>query len=95
MSPTKIEIKDEQLIINWDNNEITKIGLNELRKNCPCAYCNQFREAHKDSLLQVFLQDQLKIKEIKTIGSYAVGIIWKDGHNTGIFEFNKLKQLAI
>lgn len=94
MSPKKIEIKEGHLIINWDDEEISEIGLNELRKNCPCAYCNKYREAHQNSLLQVFLEDQVKIKEIKTIGSYALGIKWKDGHNTGIFEFNKLKQLS-
>jgi DUF971 family protein len=45
--------------------------------------------------LQVLLEDQIKIAEITTIGNYAVGIKWKDGHNTGIFEFSKLKELAI
>lgn len=94
MSPDKIELKDGQLIINWDDKSSSSIELNVLRRNCPCAYCNQFREHHSNSMLQVFLEDQLKIAEIKTVGSYALGIEWKDGHNTGIYEYNQLKKLA-
>jgi DUF971 family protein len=95
MQPAKIEIKNDILIISWSNREESEIELREIRKNCPCAYCSQYRQNHQDSLLQVFLEDQIKIKEIKTIGNYALGIEWQDGHHTGIFEFNKLKKLAI
>ncbi len=95
MKPTKIEIKNDTLYIKWDNDEHSEIELRELRKNCPCAYCNSYKEHHSESLLQVLLEDQIKIAEITTIGNYALGIKWKDGHNTGIFEFSKLKELAI
>ena len=35
-----------------------------------------------------------KIKDIQTVGGYAVQITWKDGHNTGIYTWENLKQLA-
>lgn len=94
MQPKKIEIKEDTLIIDWDDNDHSEIALRELRKNCPCAYCNSFREHHSESRLQVFLEDQIKVEEINTIGSYALGIKWKDGHHTGIFEYSQIKQLA-
>lgn len=94
MQPTKIEIKNDTLIMDWDNDEHTQIALRELRKNCPCVYCNSYREHHSESRLQVFLEEQIKISEINIVGSYALSIKWKDGHHTGIFEFSQLKELA-
>lgn len=91
MQLSKIEIINDKLIIHWSNNENSEIEIRELRKNCPCVYCNQFREAHQNSRLQVYMEDQLKISDIKIMGNYALRIQWKDGHNTGIFEYNKLK----
>jgi DUF971 family protein len=34
-----------------------------------------------------------KIKSIDTVGDYAIQIIWKDGHNTGIYSWEYLKIL--
>ena len=34
-----------------------------------------------------------KIKNIELVGSYAVQITWKDGHNTGIYSWEYLKKL--
>ena len=34
-----------------------------------------------------------KIKNITTVGGYAIQITWKDGHNTGIYTYEYLLQL--
>lgn len=94
MTPTKLEIKDKKLQIVWDDNSTSEISLKRLRINCPCAYCSKEREEQSKSYIPLFSEEQLKITEIKPVGSYALGIKWEDGHNTGIFEFNQLKQLS-
>jgi DUF971 family protein len=34
-----------------------------------------------------------EVKNIEVVGEYAIQITWKDGHNTGIFSWDYLKQL--
>ena len=94
MNPTKIQIKDSSLFIDWDDGDSTEISLKKLRRNCPCAYCSKDREEESDSYIPIYSDHQIAISEIHTIGSYAIGVKWKDGHNTGIFEFSHLKNLS-
>jgi len=94
MTPTKLEIKDKKLQIVWDDHSTSEISLKKLRINCPCAHCGKEREEQSKSYIPLFSEEQLKIAEIKPVGSYALGIKWEDGHNTGIYEFNQLKQLS-
>ena len=35
-----------------------------------------------------------KITAIKPVGGYGIQISWKDGHNTGIYTWEYLMQLA-
>ncbi len=94
MSPTKIEIQNNYLIINWDDEKTSKIKLTNLRKNCPCALCISEKEKQGSKYIPLYSGDELKVTEIKVVGHYAVGINWKDGHNTGIYEFAHLKSLS-
>lgn len=94
MNPTKIQIKDSNFFIDWDDGDSSEISLQELRRNCPCAYCSKDREEKRDSYLPIYSDQQVAISEINTVGSYAIGVKWKDGHNTGIFEFSHLKNLT-
>jgi len=33
------------------------------------------------------------VKNIETVGEYAIQITWKDGHNTGIYTYEYLLEL--
>ncbi len=94
MQPIKIQCNDVKLIINWNDGEKSEITLKKLRRNCPCAYCSKDREEESDTYIPIYSDFQTAVEEINIVGSYAVGVKWKDGHNTGIFEFNHLKRLA-
>lgn len=39
------------------------------------------------------MKSQITLKEIRPVGSYAVNLIWEDGHNTGIYEFARLAAM--
>lgn len=95
MQPKKIKIKDKNILsIHWDDNELSEINLKKLRKLCPCATCIAEREMQSSSYIPIFSGSQLQIKDISIVGNYALSILWNDGHNTGIFEFPFLKNLA-
>ena len=95
MKPDKIKVLDNKsLIIYWDNDEESKIDLKLLRNQCPCATCISERDSRSKTFIPLFLSDQLTVDAIEVIGSYAIQIKWRDGHNTGIYEFPFLMNLA-
>lgn len=93
MIPRKINIKENFLVITWDNGRDSNYKLANLRKACPCAVCNSERENHGSSYIPIYTGDQLRISDIKIMGNYGMNIIWKDGHDTGIYEFDQLSKL--
>ncbi len=38
--------------------------------------------------------EMYKIKNIETVGGYAIQITWKDGHDTGIYSWDYIKKLT-
>ena len=97
MIPKTIKLKDKSsLEIIWEDESLSSIGLKYLRDECPCATCKgetvllkTFRPPAKKMIsLEMYL-----IKNIETVGEYAVQITWKDGHNTGIYTYDYLRVL--
>ncbi len=95
MSPKKIQIKEKKfLIVDWDDNSNSAIKLYNLRHYCPCAICNAEKEERSKTYIPIYSNEQLTVSQISMVGQYAVGITWKDGHNTGIYEFKELLKLS-
>ena len=36
----------------------------------------------------------LKMLHVEEVGTYAIRIDWSDGHNTGIYSFDHLRQIC-
>ena len=95
MRPVLIKtIGKESIFIRWDDGEESSIAVQTLRRFCPCATCSSFREGESKNFIPLYFHDQLTITKLTEVGNYAVSISWKDGHNTGIYEFPYLKSLA-
>lgn len=93
MLPTSIKIVEKDYLkIEWSDNNISVINLSTLRHNCPCALCASEKENRGDKYFPIYSAEELTISNINIIGNYALGITWKDGHNTGIYEFDYLKK---
>ena len=82
------------LFVKWDDGSENRIKLADLRRNCPCALCAAEREEQGSLYIPIFSDEQLTINNIELVGNYAVGISWKDNHNTGIYNFEQLKRLS-
>ncbi|HSP87762.1 MAG TPA: DUF971 domain-containing protein [Ignavibacteriaceae bacterium] len=95
MIPVQIKIVDKKILfIKWKDESESTIDLIKLRRLCPCATCLTERERQSKSYIPLLNENQLKVTNINQVGSYAIGISWKDGHNTGIYEYPFLKKLA-
>jgi DUF971 family protein len=94
MKPAKITIlNDTKLKLSWKNGDEKVFSLQYLRKNCPCASCAKERSEWSESFIPLFMKSQITVKEIRPVGSYALNILWEDGHNTGIYEFARLATM--
>jgi DUF971 family protein len=95
MFPLEIKVKEKKyLYIKWNDGTETWIKLANLRINCPCAVCSAERQNQGNKYIPIYSDTQLNIRTIEIVGSYAVAISWSDDHNTGIFDFNYLKNLS-
>ena len=94
MKPKKIKVRDNEFLdVTWDDNLLRSIKLSNLRNFCPCAICHAEKEEWSDTYIPLFTKEQLKIKKINTVGTYAIGIEWEDGHNTGLYDYEYLISL--
>jgi DUF971 family protein len=93
MIPIKISIKDKRFLnIQWDDATESMLALANLRKNCPCANCLKERENQKPNYIPLLSSVHLTLKDIKVVGNYAVQLVWQDGHDSGIYSYEKLKN---
>ncbi len=94
MKPIKIKVRENQYLdITWENEEVKSIKLSNLRNACPCAICNAEKDEWSKTYIPLYTLAQLKIKNINIVGTYAIGIEWGDGHNTGLYDYEYLYNL--
>ena len=87
------------LQIEWSNGQISEHSAAQLREVCPCASCREKRNAQSapTGQLPVLSIEETKPTEIagiKPVGNYAYGIQFNDGHDTGIFTLEFLRELG-
>jgi len=100
VQPIKLEIApSDRLRIVWSDGQTREYPFRELRDRCPCATCREKRSAppKPPALLPVLSAAEtrpLKILSMKPVGSYAYSIGFSDGHDTGIFTLEFLRELG-
>ena len=98
--PTNIRISEQnRLQIEWDDGVTLEYGFRELRDICPCATCREKRRSDDKppELLPVLSAAEarpMRILEMKPVGNYAYTIHFSDGHDTGIFQFDLLREIG-
>ena len=94
--PTRIERGDNSLTVQWKDTSQSELSYRLLRERCPCAHCNATRSG-KDPfhiLPTADFFEKLSLVDIQRVGRYAVRLVWSDGHRTGIYTFEFLRELS-
>jgi DUF971 family protein len=98
--PTKLEMTAAgKLRIVWSDGEVREYSIGELRDKCPCATCREKRNAPPPpaTSLPILSMEEaapLRITAMNPVGRYAYGIDFSDGHDTGIFTLESLRELG-
>jgi DUF971 family protein len=84
---------DTELAITWSDHHRSVYPAKYLRENCRCAVCIDEMTGRKLLDPSTIPQD-IKPLKISYVGRYAIHIQWSDGHSTGIYSFDQLRQLC-
>ena len=97
-----LKTSHRELEIVWDDEVHQVIPFRVLRSECPCATCREKAigkaEESKANLgmlpvLSAAEAKPLDILSMRPVGNYAYNIEFSDGHNSGIFTFEFLREL--
>jgi DUF971 family protein len=89
--------KDLQLEIRWSDGLESVYPVRFLRAKCPCAACREFRDKAAKTRLMVLNSTHdgpIVATSAQMVGNYAIRIDFSDGHVTGIYSFEYLRELA-
>ena len=100
-APTELsQPTEDTLRIQWDDGLVADIPVARLRERCPCATCREKRQANVTKgpellpVLDAREAQPTRIAAMKPVGNYAYSIEFNDGHNTGIFTLEFLRELS-
>lgn len=101
--PKAVNINDDgTLSIVWMDGKTTRHSMAQLRKDCPCAHCRIEREklSKPGPILRVIdssapTPKQAQVVEFSPVGRYALAFLFNDGHSTGIYTFEFLRETAL
>ena len=80
------------LIVIWNDRKRSEFVVRDLRLNCPCAVCvNEW--TGKKMLRADDVPQDVRPLRIFSVGRYAMGVEWSDGHSTGIFGYDYMRRL--
>ena len=93
-TPTKIKkVSPGELMIIWADGNESHFPAPVLRRECPCASCRDEITGAR-ILLPIHVPDELQFRRVDLVGQYALQFEWTDGHHTGIFSFDYLRDIA-
>jgi DUF971 family protein len=108
VQPTRLALAGEdRLLIEWSDGQKREYTFRQLRDNCPCATCREKRSQPTEAapaksaggfiglpVLSTAEAKPLKVHGMKPVGNYAYAIEFSDGHNTGIYTLEFLRELG-
>jgi ATP-binding protein involved in chromosome partitioning len=102
MTPSRHEVEAESIDVERDvgitivfSDGLSHLFANvDLRMNCPCATCRGFRDQGEPAWPRPGGDTTARIEDARLVGAWGIGILWNDGHDTGIFPWSGLHEWA-
>jgi ATP-binding protein involved in chromosome partitioning len=94
LTPREIGRANEHDVrVTWSDNSETIFPARKLRLACPCAECVE------EMTGRVMVRDSDVPQDVHplslhAVGRYAIQVDWSDGHNAGIYTWERLQALA-
>ncbi len=94
-----LDIDHRLMQINWADGHESVYDFTYLRQECPCAACQPWKEGLgpvgvKGETARNAVGELRRVEDVSQVGSYALQFDWTDGHNSGIYSFEYLRNLC-
>lgn len=90
--PYAITRQDEGLLIDWDSAGHSWVyPARALRLACPCAACVE-EMTGRLLLREEDVPVDVRPVGVSLVGGYGIAVQWSDGHDTGIYTFERLRS---
>lgn len=94
IEPTHIELSsDSELRVRWPDGHEGSHTAYHLRIGCKCAAC-QDEDTGRRTLDPGSIPLDIRFTGVGKVGRYAIQPNFSDGHNTGIYNFQSLRELC-
>ena len=91
--PRNIDVHPEGFYITWDDGHASVYPSRYLRLQCGCAEC--VGEWTGERLIyEEMVAADIRAVSVLPVGNYAIQITWTDNHSTGIYPFERLRQIC-
>jgi DUF971 family protein len=84
---------NRMLQITWSDGSQSPVGFWLLRTECRCAGCVDERTGQR-TLDPASVPRDVNLERMELVGNYAVRIHWSDGHNTGLYTWDRLHEVG-
>jgi DUF971 family protein len=79
--------------VDWSDGNATVLPYRWLRGHCPCAQCvDEWTGVRQVGEAEVPFNVEPKL--VRSVGRYALQIVWNDGHDTGLYSHQYLRDLS-
>lgn len=97
-APSRLDLKkDRGLTVEWTDGSTSYYSIAYLRRMSPSADMRELREQMKKNPLTVLpsrgSSGELTATHAELVGNYAIKIRFSDGHDTGIFSWEYLREI--
>jgi DUF971 family protein len=91
--PKTIDVaRDTGVTIGYYDGYEAAFDLLTLRRVCPCATCRGLRDRGEAPWPRPGSPTPLRIEDAELHGAWGLLITWNDGHATGIYPFESLRE---
>ncbi len=86
--------KAQMFKVMWNDNKQSLITFKELRYLCPCATCVDEGTGQR-KIKREDVSATIAPISVRTIGNYALQVVWNEGHDTGYYSYDYLRNLLV
>jgi ATP-binding protein involved in chromosome partitioning len=92
--PVALDRRDGRtLVVHWQDGQDQRIDVRDLRLACRCAACVD-EMSGRAVLAPATVPLNIEPTRIWSLGNYAIGVSFSDGHQSGIYTFGHLRGMA-
>lgn len=82
--------EERRLSLTWNDGRVSLYDYDYLRGYCPCAVCQGHAATRIDFHPPAASVD---LKAIQPVGTYGLSLVFSDGHGTGIYRYDFLRDI--